>query len=47
MNECPVANDGIIKNMKYLSDVFYDIYPSPILAFGYCRCLRLCVCLAR
>ena len=21
-----------------------DFYPRPVLAFGYCRCLRLCVC---
>ena len=22
----------------------FDFYPRPVLAFGYCRCLRLCVC---
>ena len=21
-----------------------DFYPRPVLAFGYCRCLRVCVC---
>ena len=21
-------------------------YPRPVLAFGYCRCLRLCVCVS-
>ena len=23
-----------------------DFYPRPVLAFGYCRCLRLCVCVS-
>ena len=23
-----------------------DFYPRPVLAFGYCRCLRVCVCLS-
>ena len=23
---------------------FIGFYPRPVLAFGYCRCLRLCVC---
>ena len=22
----------------------FDFYPRPVLAFGYCRCLRVCVC---
>ena len=24
----------------------YRFYPRPVLAYGYCRCLRLCVCLS-
>ena len=24
--------------------IVYRFYPRPVLAFGYCRCLRVCVC---
>ena len=27
-----------------LQEVFCCFYPRPVLAFGYCRCLRVCVC---
>ena len=29
-------------------DIFFDIdfYPRPVLAFGYCHCLRLSVCVS-
>ena len=26
--------------------VKFSFYPRPVLAFGYCRCLRLCVCVS-
>ena len=25
--------------------IFLHFYPRPVLAFGYCRCLRVCVCM--
>ena len=28
----------------YVKPLGQDFYPRPVLAFGYCRCLRLCVC---
>ena len=37
--------DGLVqerRNSSGLATAFY--YPRPVLAFGYCRCLRLCVC---
>ena len=27
-----------------ISQITFCFYPRPVLAFGYCRCLRLCVC---
>ena len=30
----------------FTAKVSLSFYPRPVLAFGYCRCLRLCVCLS-
>ena len=30
----------------WLSGITCDFYPRPVLAFGYCRCLRLSVCVS-
>ena len=30
--------------LRHFDSNFTDFYPRPVLAFGYCRCLRVCVC---
>ena len=34
----------IISIFQILKCISMDFYPRPVLAFGYCRCLRLSVC---
>ena len=35
---------GLILQILFVTYLWRYCYPRPILAFGYCRCLRLCVC---
>ena len=35
---------GYSEHLCPLKKLFIDFYPRPVLAFGYCRCLRLSVC---
>ena len=37
-----VASHGM--PLRSIQLVFCGFYPRPVLAFGYCRCLRVCVC---
>ena len=34
----------LLHDVSVVWDFLYNFYPRPVLAFGYCRCLRLCVC---
>ena len=40
--------NGILRNCIYTANScsFMHFYPRPVLAFGYCRCLRLSVCVS-
>ena len=40
--QCSTGDPDDIIWRKYTSVVLF--YPRPVLAFGYCRCLRVCVC---
>ena len=37
--------NGLIKSPRITGGLI-DCYPRPVLAFGYCRCLRLSVCVS-
>ena len=39
---CQISGGKVCSGMKYKT--FWVFYPRPVLAFGYCRCLRLSVC---
>ena len=38
----PLTVGKTSSSLKYNLEVYF--YPRPVLAFGYCRCLRLCLC---
>ena len=46
-------HDRVPRWMHYMTKLwsyetkYYHFYPRPVLAFGYCHCLRLCVCLCQ
>ena len=44
--KCRGSNHKRYGNCMCVPCIHSDFYPRPVLAFGYCRCLHLCVCLS-
>ena len=40
-----ISIELLVRNMWDMYWGMFFFYPRPVLAFGYCRCLRVCVCM--